>query len=356
MSEEMCAVTGANGFIGSHVARALVARGHRVTALVGRRGGNENLAGLDVEIREIELLDPASVSAALRGCDALVHTAACYRFWNPDPERIYRVNVEGTRNVLAAATRQRVRRVVYTSSTATLAPAFGADRGDESSLYDARRFQGDYKVSKVMAELAALRAAAQGLALVIVHPTTVVGAGDRRPTPTGGLFVHFLNGRMKAYSDTVLNIVAVEDVAVGHALALERGEPGHQYILGGDNLTMREVLEILSELTGIPAPRVRLPHGLLLFLGCVDEWLARHFTHHAPLIDRESALHARVNRAFHSDKAHKELGYRPRPARAALAAALCWFLSRGVASPRCARIIERHGALRDALPTEVPAR
>ncbi len=340
-----CVVTGANGFMGSHVVRALGAAGHEVIAAVGSDLDLENLEGVDVEVRELDLLDAGSVRRALQGGEALLHTAAVYSFWAPDPDLIYRVNVEGTREVLRAAEELGYARVVHTSSTATLTPAFGGGNGDEDDVYDARRFQGHYKVSKVMAENVALRAAARGLSLSIVHPTTVVGDGDRRPTPTGSMIVHFLNGRMKAYADTVLNLVDVADVARGQVLALEQGRPGSRYILGSENLTMREVLGTLSELTGIPAPRVRIPHALLALAGGVAEWLADHVTHETPIVDRESVLHARANRAFRIDRARKELGYDPAPARVALSRALRWFIDEGQASPACLERIARHGGL-----------
>ena len=183
----------------------------------------------------------------LAGNDAVVHSAACYAFWLPDPRDFYRVNVEGTRNVLAAARELGCRKIVYTSSTATLSPGFRTgeakgELGDEENVLDLRRFRGHYKMSKAMAEVVALREAARGLPVVIVHPTTVLGPGDRRPTPTGTIVVHFLNGRMKAYTNLMQNLVDVRDVAAGHALALEKGRPGERYVLGGENLPMSEIV------------------------------------------------------------------------------------------------------------------
>jgi len=338
-----CFVTGANGFVGSHVVRALEARGHAVTALVGRDLDLANLEGLDVEVRELDLLDDRSVERALEGGEALFHTAACYSFWERDRRHIYRVNVDGTRAVLAAAMKLGYQRAVYTSSTATLVPSFGIVTEDEERIYDARHFHGHYKASKVMAEMAALRVAANGLPVVIVHPTTVLGDGDRRPTPTGGMVVHFLNGRMKAYTDTVLNIVDVEDVAEGHALAFEHGRRGHRYILGGDNLTMGEVTEILSRLTGIPPPTVRIPNAVLRVAGVVNEWIADHVTGRPPLVDRESTLHAAANRPFSSEKARSEIGYKPTSAEAALAKSVRWFVAQGRFSPTYRERLEERG-------------
>jgi len=342
-------VTGANGFMGSRIVRELLGRGYEVTALVGADLDLGNLEGLDVELRPFDLLDRDGVRAALADGELLVHNAACYSFWEPDPERIYRVNVHGTQHVLDAAADHGYRKIVYTSSTATLTPSINREVETEESLFDLRRFQGHYKCSKVIAEMAVMRLAARGLPVTVVHPTTVLGQGDRRPTPTGGMIVHFLNGRMKAYADTVLNIVDVDDVAEGHALALERGQSGHQYILGGENLMMREVCEVLSELTGIPAPRVVLPPRLLLGLGRVGEWIANHVTHRTPLIDVESTLHAMANRPSDSAHAEKELGYLPSRARVALAKATLWFIENGYCSDRRRRSIEAHGGLRRAL-------
>jgi dihydroflavonol-4-reductase len=340
-----CFVTGANGFMGARIVRALLARGHRVIAGVGADLDQRNLEGLDVEVRPLELLDPDGVRGALEGADLLVHSAAVYSFWEPDPRRIYRVNLEGTRNVLRAAAECGVRRLVYTSSLATLTPSIDASLENEDSLFDLRRFHGHYKSSKVLAEWLVWRALAKGLPGVIVHPTTVLGPGDLRPTPTGGMIVHFLNGRMKAYADTVLNLVDVDDVAEGHALALEHGRQGGSYILGGENLTLSEITRILSDLTGIPAPRVAIPPRVLLALGRANEWIANHFTHRTPLIDVESTLHAIGNRPASCDRAEKELGYRPSPARVALARAATWFVANGYVSKRYTRRILAHGRL-----------
>lgn len=345
-----CVVTGANGFVGSSVVRRLLARGCAVTALVGGDVGRENLAGLDVEVRDFDLCDAVSVRRALAGGRHLIHCAASYAFYLPDPALIYRVNVAGTRHVLETARELGYEKIVYTSSTATLSPPWVDEAADgappnEDAVIDLRRFLGHYKTSKLMAELLATRLAADGLPLVTVYPTVVLGPGDRRPTPTGSMIVHYINGRMKAYASMRQNLVDVEDVAEGHCLALERGRPGGRYILGGDDLSMEEVVAILAELTGIAAPRVALPVGLMLFLGRIDEWIARRLWRHEPLFPVEAALHARDSRRFDVSKARRELGFAPRTAREVLERALRWFIAEGFCSEGQARRIAARGSL-----------
>jgi dihydroflavonol-4-reductase len=348
-----CAVTGANGFIGSQVVRALLHRGLEVTALVGADLGAENLAGLPVKTRELDLLDRGSVRRALAGSDAVFHAAACYAFWLPDPREIYRVNVDGTRHVLEAARELGCKKIVYTSSTATLSPGFsassaGAGLSDEENVLDLRRFRGHYKMSKAMAEVVALREAARGLPVVIVHPTTVLGPGDRRPTPTGTIVVHFLNGHMKLYTNIMHNIVDVRDVAEGHALALEKGRPGERYVLGGENVAMSELVKMLGELTGLPAPRFAIPHPLLHAIGRINEWISDHVTHREPLVPLEAKLHAVDSRAFDSSKARRELGFTARPAREVLIDAIRWFASEGFCPAAAAERIASQPAFREA--------
>ena len=306
------AVTGANGFVGAHVVRALLRRGHSALALVGADVDLANLDGVPVEHRPFDLLDQGSVRAGLAGCEAVIHTAACYAFWLPDPRTFYRVNVDGTGRVLDAARALGLRRMVYTSTGATLAPPGPG-------------FEGHYRGSKARGEKLVESAAAQGFSAVIVHPTTVLGPGDRRPTPTGSMIVHYLAGRMKAYLEMQQNVVHVEDVAEGHVLALERGAPGAHYVLGGDNLSMPELLGLLAEITGIPAPRLALPNAWVRFVGAINEWLADHVTRREPMVTREAALHARDARPFDTAKSRSELGFAPRPARAVLEDAVRWF-------------------------------
>jgi len=347
-------VTGANGFVGSHIVWELLHRGHEVTALVGADIDNHLLAGMPVKVRDFDLRDRASVRSALDGAEAIIHSAACYAFWKPDPREIYRVNVDGTRFVLDAARDLGVSKVVYTSSTATLSPIFRIpdDRdvpGDEEGVFDIRLFRGHYKMSKAMAEIVALRAAARGLPLVITHPTTVIGAGDCRPTPSGSMIQHYINGHMKVFVEMAQNIVDVRDVALGHVLALEKGAPGERFVLGGDNLSMRDLLAILAELTGIPAPRVALPLPMLRVVGRVMEWIADTITHKEPVATIEAALHARDSRYVSIEKARRELGYAPRPARAVLADAVRFFASEGYCKPAVAERILRRPELEAAL-------
>jgi len=347
-------VTGANGFVGSHIVWELLHRGHEVTALVGADIDNHLLAGMPVKVRDFDLRDRASVRSALDGAEAIIHSAACYAFWKPDPREIYRVNVDGTRFVLDAARDLGVSKVVYTSSTATLSPIFRIpdDRdvpGDEEGVFDIRLFRGHYKMSKAMAEIVALRAAARGLPLVITHPTTVIGAGDCRPTPSGSMIQHYINGHMKVFVDMAQNVVDVRDVALGHVLALEKGAPGERFVLGGENLSMRELLAILAELTGIPAPHIALPLPLLRVVGRVMEWIADTITHTEPAATIEAALHARDSRYVSIEKARRELGYAPRPARAVLADAVRFFASEGYCKPAVADRILRRPELEAAL-------
>lgn len=346
-------MTGANGFVGARVVRELLQRGHDVTALVGADQDTGSLDDLPVSLRDVDVRDRTAVRTALAGAETVVHTAATYAFWAPDRRDIYRVNVDGTRHVLEAAREVGVAKLVHVSSAATLSPSIeGGDDargGGEQGALDVLRFRGHYKRSKVMAEALALREAARGPAVVIVQPTTVVGPGDRRPTPSGSMIVHYVNRRMRVYVQMRQNVVDVRDVAAGIALALEQGPPGARYALGGDNLSMRALLDVLAELTGIPAPRVPLPLPLLHAGGAANEWVADHVTHRMPLACREQALHARDSRYCSSARARRELGYAPRPARAALADAVRFFVSEGYCDPEAAQRILRRPQLAAAL-------
>ncbi|HKD53084.1 MAG TPA: hopanoid-associated sugar epimerase [Steroidobacteraceae bacterium] len=333
-------VTGATGFVGSAVARVLCQCGWDVRALV--RGGSDkrNLRQLPVELAVGDLNDPSSLEAALHDCKTLFHVAADYRFGVRHPEQLYRANVEGTRNVLNAAVRARVTRIVYTSSVATVGlPADGSPGSEETPVTLADMI-GHYKRSKFLAEELAREFARAGAPLVIVNPSTPIGPGDVKPTPTGQIVVDAASGRTPAYVDTGLNIVHVDDVARGHLQAYERGRVGERYILGGENMTLRDILIAISRLTGRPPPRLRLPHAALLPVAGVAEALAR-VTGRATRVTIESVRMARKRMYFSSDKAVRELGYSWRPPGRALEDAVVWFREQGMLGRPARR--ETHG-------------
>ncbi|MBI3323459.1 MAG: NAD-dependent epimerase/dehydratase family protein [Candidatus Omnitrophica bacterium] len=321
-------VTGAAGFVGSHVVSKLVGRGERVRALARSSTVLRNLAGLPVEIRTGDLTDPASLRQAMAGCRRLYHVAADYRLWAPDPAELYRNNVAGTRNVLEAAREAGVERIVYTSTVGALkCPGNGRPSSEETPV-GLQDMVGHYKRSKFLAEQEALAAARAGMPVVIVNPSTPVGPRDIKPTPTGQMIVDFLNGRMPAYVDTGLNLIDVEDAAEGHLLAMERGRPGQRYILGHRNLTLKEILEILSRVTGLPAPRVRMPIGVALGWAALSTgWSA--LTRRPPRVSWEAVRISRKRMYFDSGKAVRELGLPQRPVEEALAKAVDWFRQNG---------------------------
>jgi dihydroflavonol-4-reductase len=322
-------VTGATGFVGSHVTRQLLAAGSRVRVLIRRSSHLEALAGLAVEYVEGDLRDGVSLDHALRGVRRVFHVAADYRLWTRRPDEIYETNVEGTRLLLELAGRSAVERIVYTSTVATIAvPGHGHPLPNEEAPARLDQMVGHYKRSKFLAELEARKAAAAGLPVVIVNPTAPVGPGDWKPTPTGRIIVDYLNGRMPAYVDTGLNVVGVEDVAAGHLLAAEHGRIGERYILGARNMTLKEILGALAVITGRRAPRVRLPHAAALAAGYLDEFFAR-FTGREPQIPVEGVKMSRHRMFVASDKAERELGYNPGGVEPALAAAVHWYEEHG---------------------------
>ncbi len=322
-------LSGATGFLGSAVARRLLAHGHQVRALVRLGSRLANVEGLDLELIEGDLTDPASLVAACRGCDALFHVAADYRLWVPQPEQIYRANVDGTRLLLLAAAEAGIARMVYTSSVATLGLREDGGAADESTPTDLDGMIGHYKRSKFLAERAVDDLVTrERLPVVTVNPSAPIGPRDIRPTPTGRIVLDFALGRMPAYVDTGINIVHVDDCAEGHLLAFERGRIGERYILGGENMTLRAVLRSLSELSGQPAPSLRLPHSLVMPIAYAAEWWARA-SGVEPRVTVDGVRMARKLMYFSSAKAERELGYRFRPAREALADALQWFVAQG---------------------------
>lgn len=323
-------VTGATGFLGAHIVRELLRGDARVRVLVRKESDRRNLAGLDVAIMEGDLLDRQSLATAIRGCDTLFHAAADYRLWTRQPAAMYAVNVDGTHNVLQAAYDAGVAKVVYTSSVGTLGNPGDGRPGDETTPVSFSDMVGDYKKSKFLAEREAEAFAARGLPLVIVNPSTPVGPLDIKPTPTGKLIVDFLRRKMPAYLDTGLNIVSATDCARGHVLAALKGRCGEKYVLGGDDLKLAEIFAILAELSGVPAPRWRLPYGPVLCAAYVNASLAA-ISGKEPLIPLSGVRMAKKLMFFSSKKAKMELGYGTTPACQALEQAVAWFRAHGYA-------------------------
>jgi dihydroflavonol-4-reductase len=321
-------VTGATGFVGSHVARQLVSAGQSVRVLVRPKSNLEALIGLNVEHFEGDLRDQKSLERAMLGIRRVFHVAADYRLWTPRPEEIYEINVEGTRNLLAAAQRARVERIVYTSTVATIAVPRNGALPNESTQATLDEMIGHYKRSKFLAEQVAVEAVSAGLPVVIVNPTAPVGPWDWKPTPTGRIILDFLKGKMPAYVDTGLNVAPVEDIAAGHLLAAEKGRVGERYILGGRNMTLKQILDALSAITGRPAPRLRLPHAVALAAGYADQWFSR-LAGREPQIPVEGVKMSRHRMFVESDKAARELGYIPSSVEAALGRAVSWYEQHG---------------------------
>lgn len=317
-------VTGGTGFVGAHVVRALAARGSTVRCLARVASRRDNLEGLDVEIVPGDLTDAGSLSRAMAGVATVYHVAADYRLWARDPRELYRANVGGTDNVLRAAADAGVSRVVYTSSVAALGLTPDGSPGDETTPVQRARIIGHYKKSKYDAEQVAREWAGRGLPVVIVNPSTPIGELDIKPTPTGRMIVDFLNRRMPAYVDTGLNLIDVRDVAAGHLLAADKGKVGERYILGHRDMTLKEILDTLSRLTGLPSPRTRLPHWIPLAVAGVDTAVAR-LTGRAPRVSFESVRMSTHRMFFDASKAVRELGLPQTPVEEALARAVAWF-------------------------------
>ena len=321
-------VTGGTGFIGAHVVRALLAKGEQVRCLVRPSSRRRNLEGLPVEIVEGDLSDTGSLARAMRGASALYHVAADYRLWTRDPEELRRTNVGGTENVLAAASEAGIARIVYTSSVGALGLTADGSPADERTPVARDTIVGHYKKSKFDAERLAEAYAAKGLPVVIVNPSTPVGELDVKPTPTGQLIVDFLSRRLPAYVDTGLNLVDVRDVASGHLLAAEKGRAGEKYILGHRNMTLKEILEMLASVTGLPAPTLRLPHAIPLAAAAVDTFVAG-LLGRPPRISLESVRMSRHRMFFDAAKAVRELALPQSPVEDALARAARWFRENG---------------------------
>ncbi|TAM12343.1 MAG: NAD-dependent epimerase/dehydratase family protein [Nevskiaceae bacterium] len=317
-------VTGATGFVGSAVARRVLAAGAELRVLTRAASDRRNLDGLAAEIATGDLTDMASLKAACSGCDAVFHVAADYRLWVPQPDEIYRNNVDGTRNLLEAAQAVGVKRVVYTSSVATLGIPKDGTPGNEGTPVRIEDMIGHYKRSKFLAERVADKFAAEGMDIVIVNPSTPIGPRDIKPTPTGRIVRDAAAGRIPAFVDTGLNIVHVEDVAQGHWLAFEHGQAGRRYILGGEDLLLREVLAEIARLVGRKPPKIQLPHAVVMPVAWVSEAIARVFGGR-PVATVEEVRMSKKHMFFSSARAQAELGYAPRPARQALADAVAWF-------------------------------
>jgi dihydroflavonol-4-reductase len=324
-------VTGATGFVGSHVARLLAAKGADLRLLVRAGSRRENLDGITADLVVGDLTDPQSLRQGMEGCEAVFHVAADYRLWIRDPRPMYASNVDGTAAVIEAAQAAGVRRTVYCSSVATL--GFGYDRlpVNEDTPVQVADMIGHYKRSKYLAERKAVELAAKGAEVVIVNPSTPIGERDIKPTPTGRIVLDFLLGNFPAYMETGMNLVDVHDVARGHLLAFEKGRRGERYILGGENLTLKQILDTLGELTGLPSPTMKVPHAVAMAFAAFDQTFNGYLRNREP---RATVDEVRMGKKFmwvDSGKAERELGYTHGPARKALDRAAHWFVEKGYA-------------------------
>ncbi len=324
-------LTGATGFVGSHVARAFAAAGAELRLLVRKTSRLDNLDGLNAAMVTGDLREPESLRSGLRGCDALVHVAADYRLWVRDPQAMYASNVEGTRTLLALAREEGVSRVVYTSSVATMGFRRDGTIVDEATPVSLDNMVGHYKRSKFMAEQVAVEAARAGQHVMVLNPTTPVGSNDLKPTPTGQIVVDFLNRKFPAYVDTGLNLVDVEEVARTHVAALERGRPGERYILGGENLSLKQILDKMSAITGLPSPTLRVPHAVAMAFAFFDESITGKLRGEEPRATVEAVRMGKKKMFASSAKAEQELGFRVVPVYTALRAAIDWFRAHGYA-------------------------
>jgi dihydroflavonol-4-reductase len=325
-------VTGATGFVGSHVAQVLAEQGADLRLLVRTGSDPKNIQQLNADRVVGDLCDPESIDRAVAGCDVVFHVAADYRLWVRDPAQMYRANVEGTRTILQAARKNRVRRVVYTSSVATMGFTVKNNPVDESSPVSLENMIGHYKRSKYMAEQVALAAGHDGIDVVVVNPSTPVGERDIKPTPTGRIVVDFLKKKFPAYVDTGLNMVDVRECARGHVAALEKGRSGERYILGGENLTLKQILDKLAAITGLPSPRVRLPYAVALASGVVDTVVTGVVLRREPRVTLDAVRMGRKKMFVSSAKAERELGWKAVPVDPALRRAVQWFNDNGYAN------------------------
>jgi dihydroflavonol-4-reductase len=323
-------LTGASGFLGSAVLRQLIQAGHTVRALLRPESDRRLLEDLPVEICLGDMTQQPTLTSAVRGCNALLHVAADYRLWVPDPAAMYEANVAGTRHLMLAAMAAGLSRIVYTSSVAVLGISASGQPGDEDTPSCLSDMIGHYKRSKFLAE-AEVRQLAEThqLPVVIVNPSAPVGPRDIKPTPTGQMILDAAAGRMPAYVDTGLNIAHVDDIAYGHLLALKHGQVGRRYILGGENLTLKEILIRIAQITGKSPPQIRLPHNLILPIAHLAEGWARCFNTGAPFLNVDSVRMAKKRMFFSSQRARQELGYDPRPVNDAFIDAIAWYEKNG---------------------------
>jgi dihydroflavonol-4-reductase len=322
-------VTGATGFLGSHVARVLADQGAELRLLVRPTSNLKNLQGLKAETATGDLRDASSLEKAMSGCDTVFHVAADYRLWVRDPEEMYRSNVGGTRAILEAARKTGAQRVVYTSSVATMGFTNNGHPADEDSPVTLANMIGHYKRSKFMAEQIALEAGRSGMHVVTVNPTTPVGEQDVKPTPTGRIVLDFLKRKFPAYVETGLNLVDVRECARGHVAALEKGRPGHRYILGGENLTLKQILDRLGKITGLPSPKIKLPYVFAFATGVVDEMITGRLLKGEPRATIDTVRMGSKKMFASSDKAERELGWKIVPVDGALRRAVEWFQGNG---------------------------
>ena len=324
-------VTGATGFLGAHVARVLAEQGADLRLLVRPTSDLRNIEGLKADRVTGDLRSAASLEKAVEGCDVVFHVAADYRLWVRDPEQMYRSNVEGTRALLDAARKNGIRRVVYTSSVATMGFTSNGRVVDEESPVALADMIGHYKRSKFMAEQVAIEAGRSGQEVVIVNPSTPIGEMDIKPTPTGRIVVDFLKRKFPAYVDTGLNLVDVTECARGHILALEKGTSGERYILGGENLTLKQILDKLAAITGLPSPKIKVPYVMALATGVVDELVTGHIRGKEPRATIDAVRMGRKKMFVSSAKAERELGWTIVPVEGALRRAAAWFGAKGYA-------------------------
>ena len=325
-------LTGATGFLGSALARELLKDGRPLKLLVRKNTDTRNIEELDCEVVYGDLRDRDSLKSALVGCKTLYHTAAYYSLWNRDKQIIYDINVQGTRNILQSALESGIEKVVYTSTVGCIGLSQDGSPADEKQPMNPAFLCNDYKLSKYQAEQVALEFFGRGLAIVIVNPSTPVGPRDIKPTPTGKIILDFMNHKMPAYIDTGLNLIDVNDCARGHILAEEKGQPGERYILGNKNMSLKEILLALETITGIKAPRIKMPYWVAYATGLACEWVSDSITHRPPAVPLAGVKMAKHFMYFDSSKAVRELGLPQNPVDNALAKAVSWFRENSISS------------------------